>query len=125
MTPGERIQHYREIRGLSTLRLARMAQMREEFLLKIESSVILPQTRTLQKIADALDVSLDVLLGNELPGDKKRLEDELPEPYLSYVKWTMRLSLSLGVLLLTSLALLATALLLERFARLARPLLSL
>lgn len=60
---GENIKKYRKKKGLSQDKLCKLADVTHTTLAKIESGVnINPTIRTLVKIANALEVSVDNLL---------------------------------------------------------------
>ena len=62
---SENIKRLRKKRGISQDRLAKLADVTHTTLVKIESGVNdNPTIKTLKKIANALDVSLDNLAGN-------------------------------------------------------------
>ena len=63
---SEYIKKLRKKKGLSQDKLAKLADVTLTTLVKIESSVNRnPTIKTLEKIADALDVSLDALVGRK------------------------------------------------------------
>jgi transcriptional regulator with XRE-family HTH domain len=100
MTRGERIQKLREEAGLSTQALADICLMRNQYLEQIEDDIVVPHTRTYQKIADALGVRLQHILGEEELPRKAKLSDELDGPYLVVVQGTMKLIVLFGTLAL-------------------------
>lgn len=63
---SENIKKYRKKKGLSQDKLAKLADVTHTTLVKLESGVNdNPTVRTLRKIADALEISLDELAGRE------------------------------------------------------------
>lgn len=97
MSLGLRLQIAREKLGLTEEEVAKAANMRARYYSSIESDEIeRPTPLTLQKLADALSVSIDYLLGNEEIEDG--LADVLSTPYLKFVTLVMRLIIVLGVL---------------------------
>lgn len=102
MIPGVRIRDMREALGWSTTDLARACNMRETFLLDIESGVVLKvHTFTYRKIADALGVTLGQLMGEDEIPAHLTLEDAAPEEYRWLIKNTMAMVITLGVFTLT------------------------
>src|SRR3954470_20344690 len=86
MTLAKRIRDYRYIKGWGPDELANRAQISRTALYQIESGKTeLPRAATLRRIARALDVPMDVLLGNtELASLERaaagRPSRELPPP---------------------------------------------
>jgi len=63
---SENIKKFRKKKGLSQDKLAKLADVTLTTLVKIESGVNdNPTIRTLKKIADALDVSIDEIVGHK------------------------------------------------------------
>lgn len=63
---SENIRKYRKKKGLSQDKLAKLADVTHTTLVKLESGVNdNPTVRTLRKIADALEISLDELVGRK------------------------------------------------------------
>ena len=60
---GQRIADLRRSKGISQLCLAEMADISKEHLSNLERGNKLPSAKTLAQIANALDVSLDTLVG--------------------------------------------------------------
>ncbi len=97
MIPGERIREFRQMRGLSPEELALAANMRPAYLLDIEEGrTFRVHTFTYQKVADALGVTLGMILDQESPpkADHDVLQ-EVPESW----RWIVRLTVSLAFLL--------------------------
>ena len=68
---GEKIRELRKARGLNQDQLAELASLNRVTIAKYESGRVEPGAQALARIADALDVSTDVLLGRaEEPPDK-------------------------------------------------------
>ncbi len=65
MTIGERIQTTRKENGFSQEQLAEMASLNRVTIAKYESGRIEPGAQALARIADALGVSIDHLLGRD------------------------------------------------------------
>ncbi|MBA7531566.1 HTH-type transcriptional regulator SinR [subsurface metagenome] len=64
---SENIKKFRKKKGLSQDKLAKLADVTLTTLVKIESGVNNnPTIKTLEKIADALEVSIDVLIGRKI-----------------------------------------------------------
>ena len=73
---GKQIQKYRERAGYSQEKLSEMIECSTIFISYIERGVKSPGLDKLIKIANALNVSVDILLGKELVSyNKKRLKD--------------------------------------------------
>lgn len=106
---GDRLRDAREARKMSTHSLAKLAGIREQFLIDIEDSRKECHTRTLQKLADILGVRLEFLFGQEDMVLTETLEDVLPEGYYWFVKTTMRIIIVLGsIALISALAILCS-----------------
>ena len=60
---GERIRALRKERGLNQDQLAELASLNRVTVAKYESGRVEPGAQALARIADALDVSVDILLG--------------------------------------------------------------
>ena len=60
---GERIREIRKMRGLKQEELAELASLNRVTVAKYESGRVEPGAQALARIADALEVSTDVLLG--------------------------------------------------------------
>ena len=77
MTLGEKIRSARTAKRISQQELGKIAQTHQKNISKYEQDAVVPLAITLKAIADALDVTTDYLLGNELEGvikDKALLE---------------------------------------------------
>ena len=59
---GEEIRRLREDRGLTLSKLARMADMPNTTLIRIESGLVSPNIRTVERLADQLGVEVYELL---------------------------------------------------------------
>lgn len=104
MTPGQRVREARERLKLSPGELAKGAAMREAYLVQIESDEVPGvNVRTLQKLADALGVRIEYILGQEELPEKQTLADSVPPEYLWFVRATMCLVVALGTLCLLTL----------------------
>jgi transcriptional regulator with XRE-family HTH domain len=87
MTLGEKIKFARIKKSISQLELSDKAGTHQKNISKYEKDAVIPSATTLKKIADALEVSTDYLLGNENQDsikDKALLRqfkevDQLPE----------------------------------------------
>ena len=62
---GENIRDIRKLRGLNQDQLAEMACLNRVTIAKYESGKVEPGAKALGRIADALEVTVDVLLGRE------------------------------------------------------------
>ena len=60
---GQRIADIRRSKGINQLQLAEMADISKEHLSNLERGNKLPSAKTLAKISNALEVSLDTLVG--------------------------------------------------------------
>lgn len=69
---GENIRDIRKLRGLNQDQLAEMACLNRVTIAKYESGKVEPGAKALGRIADALEVTVDVLLGRE--------QQEIPPP---------------------------------------------
>ena len=73
---GKQIQKYRERAGYSQEKLAEIIECSTIFISYIERGVKSPGLDKLMKIANALDVSVDILLGKDLASyNTERLKD--------------------------------------------------
>ena len=59
---GKRLQRMRQVRGLTSVELARRARVTPGFIKQLERSHTVPSLQTLQRIAAALGVSLTYFL---------------------------------------------------------------
>lgn len=73
-TIGSRVQELRKKRGLSQEQLADLASLNRVTVAKYESGRIEPGAQALARIADALGVSLDCLMGREEKPDEKNAD---------------------------------------------------
>ncbi len=75
-TLGDRITSLRKGKGLSQTDLAKEADVSREALSKYERNEIIPSVQVAARIAEALGVTLDYLIGNahELAVDKQTLK---------------------------------------------------
>ena len=68
---SENLKKYRKKKGISQDKLSKLADLTFTTLVKLESGANdNPTIKTLIKIAEALDVSLDELMGREIPKNK-------------------------------------------------------
>ena len=72
---GENIRDIRKLRGLNQDQLAELACLNRVTVAKYESGKVEPGAKALCRIADALEVSVDTLLGREPV-------EQLPQPAL-------------------------------------------
>lgn len=95
MTVGEMIKELRIYKGLTQRQLGELCGMADSAIRRYESDRANPKLETLRKIADALDTSIDVLLGDNwekylphlaeneplrsVPGTSYYLDDETRE----------------------------------------------
>jgi transcriptional regulator with XRE-family HTH domain len=77
MTFGERLKRLRELAGFSQAELARRADMNRAVINMLESGVRTGITvETARKLARALNVTLDYLVGDSVFGDPDAEEEE-------------------------------------------------
>jgi len=67
---GERIRELRKERGLNQDQLAELASLNRVTVAKYESGRVEPGAQALSRIADALEISADVLLGRADPPEE-------------------------------------------------------
>jgi transcriptional regulator with XRE-family HTH domain len=67
MNLGTKIRRMRQVRGLTAVALAKRARVTTGFISQLEHSHTVPSLQTLQRVADALDVSLTSFLLDESP----------------------------------------------------------
>ncbi len=72
MDLGERIKISRQKRKMSQQDLGNLAETHQKNISKYEQNLVVPSAITLKKIADALEVTTDYLLG----GDKVSIKDK-------------------------------------------------
>lgn len=65
LTPGQRVRHWRELRGLSQAELARRAKLPNYKLCKIEGDEQEVRAKELEEIAIALDLTMAEFYGGE------------------------------------------------------------
>lgn len=92
MNLGDKITSLRKQKDISQTDLAKMAEVSREIIGRYEHNEVIPSVEVAKKIADALDVSLDFLVGEGVISkfDKKtvkRLEDieNLPTDEKSFI----------------------------------------
>ena len=75
---GERIRELRKARGLNQDQLAELASLNRVTVAKYEAGRVEPGAQALSRIADALEVSTDALLGrtNEIPDVKSTIKTD-------------------------------------------------
>lgn len=73
MTISDRIRHYRKVLNLSQTDLAEKAGVNIKSLSRYENGASIPPADVLKKIADALGVSADALLGDTIDIKDKEL----------------------------------------------------
>jgi transcriptional regulator with XRE-family HTH domain len=76
---GKRIQAIRKERHLSQDQLAELAMLNRVTVAKYESGRIEPGAQALARIADALEVSIDYLLGREDESARPAIDDDVWE----------------------------------------------
>lgn len=76
---GQQIRQARQDRGYTRHILAKMAGTGEVYLGEIERGLKMPSLNTFIRIVDALDVSADYLLRDELPSGKEYIYDEITQ----------------------------------------------
>lgn len=72
---GENIRRIREKQGLNQEELAELAGIHRVTLARYETGKVDPGTQQISRIADALAVSVDVLLGKQSATDQKEEDD--------------------------------------------------
>lgn len=75
---GDRIRELRKARGLNQDQLAELASLNRVTVAKYEAGRVEPGAQALSRIADALEVSTDALLGrtNEIPDVKSTIKTD-------------------------------------------------
>lgn len=77
---GEKIRELRKERGLNQDQLAELSSLNRVTIAKYESGRVEPGAQALSRIADALEVSTDVLLGRaDEPEPEKHVEPKTPQ----------------------------------------------
>ena len=76
---GERIRDLRKERKLNQDQLAELASLNRVTIAKYESGKVEPGAQALVRIADALEVSVDELLGRSEMDPKQQLEEDVME----------------------------------------------
>lgn len=77
---GEKIRELRKERGLNQDQLAELASLNRVTIAKYESGRVEPGAQALSRIADALEVSTDILLGRaDEPAHEKPEEPKTPQ----------------------------------------------
>lgn len=71
---GERIRFLRKKMGLNQEQLAELARLNRVTIAKYESGKVEPGAQALTRIADALEVTVDELLGRDAPTDESQSE---------------------------------------------------
>ena len=87
---GEKIREIRKERGLNQDQLAELASLNRVTVAKYESGKVEPGAHALSKIADALEVSTDVLLGRS---------DEPPEHEQQAIQTTPQIRIVSGMMM--------------------------
>lgn len=83
---GEKIRELRKERGLNQDQLAELASLNRVTVAKYESGRVEPGAQALSRIADALEVSTDVLLGRaEAPAETVRTPQTVESQFISEV----------------------------------------
>lgn len=100
-TIGERISDIRQSRGLSVQELGKLIDVRPQFIINIEDGAQKAHTFTYRKIADALNVPLEMLLDEAYKPEKPEAwRDALPDEYRWLISKIMLLVVALGALTL-------------------------
>lgn len=76
---GLRIRETRQKQGCSQRQLAQKAGIGEMYLSEIERGIKMPSMNSFIKLVEALEVSADFILRDELPSGEKYLHEELTE----------------------------------------------
>lgn len=79
ITLGLRIREARQAKGFSRQILAEKAETGEVYLGEIERGLKMPSLSTFIRIVDALDLSADYLLRDELPSGKEFVLNEITQ----------------------------------------------
>ena len=73
---GERIREFRKQAGLNQDQLAELSSLNRVTVAKYESGKVEPGAKALSRIADALEISVDVLLGRNADEPQPADQDE-------------------------------------------------
>ena len=82
-TLGKRIREERKAQKLTLEKLAEKADIGLVYLGEIERGVKMPSMKIFIKLIEALDISADYILRNELPSGKEYVLDEITEKLAS------------------------------------------
>ena len=76
MSVGERVKYFRKLKGLSQEELALKAELNAAFLGHLERGLKSPTIKTLEKIVNALDITLGELFYDEETEDETKQRQE-------------------------------------------------
>lgn len=76
---GQRLRLVRQTKGYTQHTLAQIAQIGNVYLGEIERGIKMPSLNIFMKLIEALDVSADSILRDELPSGKDYIYDELTQ----------------------------------------------
>lgn len=85
MSVGDRIRYYRLLRGMSQEALALEANMNAAFVGHLERGLKSPTVTTLEKIANALNITLEELFSEELGTRGKTARKYAAREHLDYL----------------------------------------
>ena len=68
---GERIRNFRKNRGLSQEEFAELSRLNRVTVAKYESGKVEPGAQALSRMADALEITVDVLLGRDTSANEQ------------------------------------------------------
>lgn len=74
---GEKIRNRRKALGLNQDQLAELASLNRVTIAKYESGKVEPGAQALSRIADALEISVDALLGRDVEHQDDEIQDEV------------------------------------------------
>lgn len=89
MSVGERIRYYRLLRGMSQEALALEANINAAFVGHLERGLKSPTVTTLEKITDALNITLEELFSEELGARGKTTRKYVALEHLEYLFRTL------------------------------------
>lgn len=96
---GQRISDIRQSRGLTVQDLAKLIDVRPQYIISIEDGVQKAHTFTYRKIADALNVPLEMIINDNFKvPDASDWKSSFPEEYLWLIKSIMAVVITTGAL---------------------------
>jgi len=87
---GRRIRLYRKKRGLTQQALASLAKIETSNVSHIERAATKVGLPTLTNIANALDVTLDDLMGNNIKKNRKEREDKFHQAHIEAIRQLLK-----------------------------------